>query len=59
MYFRFIPAFAGNTLPLGELRSLDAVHPRVCGEHPIQNRDKTGLTGSSPRLRGTLLHLTY
>ncbi len=33
---------------------LTAVHPRVCGEHPLRSCPKPWLFGSSPRVRGTL-----
>ena len=33
--FRFIPACAGNMSSTGAVRVSPAVHPRVCGEHPI------------------------
>ena len=48
-----IPAYAGNTfedflhlLFLGD-------HPRVCGEHPMQQLGHERAPGSSPRMRGT------
>ena len=49
-----IPAYAGNTqcLPSPLLASRD--HPRVCGEHPIFDHWPARVTGSSPRMRGTL-----
>ena len=31
---RFIPAYAGNTSGWRSKVSVNAVHPRVCGEHP-------------------------
>ena len=34
---RFIPARAGNTPPLGDVRALHVVHPRSRGEHSFQN----------------------
>ena len=47
----FTPASAGNTL-LDEMSQAEVdLHPRVCGEHI---GTATVLTGSSPRLRGTL-----
>ena len=50
---RFIPASAGNT-PFGVIEVwLNAVHPRVCGEHGCTARVAPGGAGSSPRLRGT------
>ena len=54
--FRFIPARAGNTdepkLPPQSL----AVHPRACGEHRRAEASSTVMLGSSPRVRGTLVH---
>ena len=53
MWFRFIPARAGNTRSGIAGPARRSVHPRACGEHP------TGLimydmrAGSSPRVRGT------
>ena len=49
-----IPAYAGNTwyFPAGIYRIED--HPRVCGEHPILGHSPARVTGSSPRMRGTL-----
>ena len=50
---RFIPACAGNTVG-GRLEiCADAVHPRVCGEHPHARHSVTRTLGSSPRVRGT------
>ena len=51
---RFIPAFAGNTPASNAFMNSTAVHPRVCGEHPIRARKVIASGGSSPRLRGTL-----
>ena len=51
---RFIPAYAGNALHTCGVRRQHAVHPRVCGERsPTKGRDMS-ITGSSPRMRGTL-----
>ncbi len=48
-----IPAYAGNTQqkvpPSGPLRA----HPRVCGEHSPGSYKASGMSGSSPRMRGT------
>ena len=53
---RFIPAHAGNTsCPSNPLRP-GAVHPRACGEHFAQQRQVAFYVGSSPRMRGTLVH---
>ena len=51
--FRFIPAWAGNTITsLLEDKTI-AVHPRVGGEHGGQAEWPRGRGGSSPRGRGT------
>ena len=53
--FRFIPAWAGNTITsLLEDKTI-AVHPRVGGEHGGQAEWPRGRGGSSPRGRGTLV----
>ena len=48
-----IPAYAGNTsgYPYRRWRSWD--HPRVCGEHKVDDSTGEGAWGSSPRMRGT------
>ena len=51
---RFIPASAGNTCSGQGPRTCCAVHPRVCGEHPAFWSEGASISGSSPRLRGTL-----
>ena len=51
---RFIPAYAGNTHTAFRLFRSGAVHPRVCGEHTVADAGLQGITGSSPRMRGTL-----
>ena len=51
---RFIPAYAGNTLPYGGRSLVRTVHPRVCGEHHDGLADLLAPHGSSPRMRGTL-----
>ena len=54
-WWRFIPAWAGNTTcPLNE-DSSSPVHPRVGGEHGSNGRPRGLAFGSSPRGRGTLL----
>ena len=51
---RFIPTPVGNTQPLrGSLTAL-MVHPHACGEHAPHNQHKSHISGSSPRLWGTL-----
>ena len=51
---RFIPACAGNSTALQASARWPAVHPRVCGELPIQAPPCPLFDGSSPRVRGTL-----
>ena len=34
-----------------------SVHPRACGEQPMELVPVPIITGSSPRLRGTVVHL--
>ena len=52
----FIPAPAGNMPPAGRRGNQHAVHPRACGEHLIGSAWASNSAGSSPRLRGTLMH---
>ena len=49
-----IPAYAGNTSQCAALRAVLRDHPRVCGEHMSATSLAVRLTGSSPRMRGTL-----
>jgi len=51
--FRFIPACAGNTNHRRGGNHRPAVHPRVCGEHSCDSRNRSRASGSSPRVRGT------
>ena len=51
---RFIPAWAGNTGGCPTNYDTRPVHPRVGGEHSILPHHVLGVTGSSPRGRGTL-----
>ena len=56
---RFIPAYAGNTIPAPIPSTFTAVHHRLRGEHvtiPVQTGTSTG---SSPPTRGTPLILGY
>ena len=53
---RFIPACAGNTSTMWCARWSTTVHPRVCGEHDAATADERLHRGSSPRVRGTLIH---
>ena len=50
---RFIPAWAGNTLPPPAPPVARPVHPRVGGEHIDSMRRWSSRFGSSPRGRGT------
>ena len=50
---RFIPAYAGNTCTCTTRCRMRAVHPRVCGEHPMGRVSRSVAAGSSPRMRGT------
>ena len=49
---RFIPAFAGTTIPATRPHPRRAVHPRVRGDHLIPQAPKLETIGSSPRSRG-------
>ena len=51
--FRFIPAWAGNTMFSSGVASVTTVHPRVGGEHGSYLTMRTISYGSSPRGRGT------
>ena len=50
-----IPAYAGSTRtsPTGSARSRD--HPRIRGEHTIDDRRRILTNGSSPHTRGALI----
>ena len=50
---RFIPACAGNAASHARTASVDAVHPRVCGERAGRRSRGALPSGSSPRVRGT------
>ena len=49
-----IPAYAGNTSASSTTRSIPTDHPRVCGEHSVEQCQAGAHEGSSPRMRGTL-----
>ena len=51
---RFIPAGAGNTKIEISGQDDGSVHPRGCGEHRFHRLLISSLSGSSPRVRGTL-----
>ena len=50
---RFIPAGAGNTLPLSALLARNTVYPRWRGEHPNGSALSYPQIGLSPLARGT------
>ena len=50
-----IPAHAGNTFPRRAPRPSRRDHPRACGEHVAVARIHVIPSGSSPRMRGTLM----
>src|SRR3972149_87980 len=52
---RFIPAYAGNTMPSLFSPPCSTVHPRVRGEHMNARWISAKSSGSSPRTRGTRL----
>jgi hypothetical protein len=51
---RFIPACAGNASGSKARSKSTSVHPRVCGERFVTQNEMAPVTGSSPRVRGTL-----
>ena len=55
MVWRFIPAPAGNALPVLRRCAPSPVHPRACGERQLGDQGVGADAGSSPRLRGTPL----
>ena len=52
---RIIPAHAGNTQKEIQRPKADQDHPRACGEHSRAYGHRASQTGSSPRMRGTLV----
>ena len=52
-YGRIIPARAGNTRIFLLCVSVNADHPRACGEHRRSSCGEPRAAGSSPRVRGT------
>ena len=52
---RFIPARAGNARPSGSAVTAVPVHPRACGEREFDGVVGGKVSGSSPRVRGTLI----
>ena len=55
---RFIPACAGNTSIFLSFVIFAAVHPRMCGEHVRSITAFSGMVGSSPHVRGTLVQVS-
>ena len=53
---RIIPARAGNTVRTILVTTSTSDHPRACGEHTHPTNPCFDGFGSSPRVRGTLLH---
>ena len=53
---RFIPAGAGNRESHHEAAEMPPVHPRGCGEQIRMQLVVTAPAGSSPRVRGTVIH---
>ena len=49
-----IPTYAGNTRIEPLQRRLPWAHPHVCGEHGLYASQPVNMSGSSPRMRGTL-----
>ena len=56
--YRFIPAHAGNAVSSWSMAGFIPVHPRARGERVIRLERRVTTTGSSPRTRGTLAHIT-
>ena len=50
---RFIPAYAGNTVSRLALARGESVHPRIRGEHGVNEGPVSAENGSSPHTRGT------
>ena len=56
---RFIPACAGNSLAALRTDTLLSVHPRVCGEQRVRTVTFAALSGSSPRVQGTVTAVNF
>ena len=50
----FIPTYVGNSSSTADGSNPGAVHPHVCGEQGSQSGDSHVMTGSSPRMWGTV-----
>ena len=57
LFRRFIPACAGNRASRSLSVVFASVHPRVCGEQTVFNKEFFNVPGSSPRVRGTVNNL--
>ena len=57
VWFRIIPARAGQTILQHEIAGLKTDHPRACGANFELATSADANAGSSPRVRGKLLHL--
>ena len=53
LFYRFIPAYAGNSIPSDKSCFLESVHPRLRGELVRLLSASRDLNGSSPLTRGT------
>ena len=53
--YGIIPAYAGNTTVFPNASAMLRDHPRVCGEHVSRYSTCSASSGSSPRMRGTLV----
>ena len=51
-----IPAYAGNTDMYARFSPFAWDHPRICGEHSPLGSAVGAILGSSPHMRGTLIH---
>ena len=51
---RITPAHAGNTGEVLTIHRIVQDHPRACGEHLLHRSRQHFITGSPPRMRGTL-----
>ncbi len=55
LFDRFIPTHVGNTVCSLPSWARNSVHPHACGEHSCIRDSSRLLTGSSPRMWGTLV----
>ena len=59
MLLGIIPAYAGNTSSCSPPHPCGRDHPRVCGEHYAKATENKVRSGSSPRMRGTRMSVTF